>query len=70
MGMLAEELMKEHSRVSKAFEPYKKIKQAGAYGAFKARIDQHLNDAAQAAKSGNADAMMAAYNDLKEINLL
>lgn len=63
-GSLAEALPKEQKRVREVLELYKAIP-AGALGA--AFIEQSLNKAEKAAASGDVVLMIAAYEELREI---
>ena len=65
MTTLAEQLPKEMARVRKVLGHYKEIGAPGMFGA--AMIEQSLRAADKAVMSGDVVAMLAAFNDLKEI---
>ncbi len=63
---LASELPVEQARVRKVLAIYQSIPE-GIFGA--AMIEQSLKDADEAVMSGDIIKMLAAYNDLKEIDV-
>lgn len=63
---LAEALPKEQARVREVLQEYLAIGPAGSFGA--AMIEASLQRADEAAASGDAVAMIAAYQDLKSIS--
>ena len=65
MESLGDALPKEQARVREILVCYKEIGAPGAFGA--AMIEQSLRNADLAMISGDIQAMMIAYNDLKEI---
>ena len=65
METLGEALPKEQARVREVLGHYKDIGPAGMFGA--AMIEQSLRQADQAVMSGDLPAMIAAYNELKDI---
>ncbi len=65
MESIGTKLPKEQARVREVLSIYRGIGPAGAFGA--AMIEAILSKADQAAISGDVVAMIAAYQDLKEI---
>jgi hypothetical protein len=65
MTTLGDELPKETARVREILGHYKEIGPAGAFGAV--MIERSLQAADKAMIEGDVAAMIAAYNDLKEI---
>lgn len=65
METLAEALPKEQARVRKVLTLYQDIGEVGQFGA--AMIEESLKKADIAASSGDVIAMLAAHQDLKEI---
>jgi hypothetical protein len=65
MTSLAEALPKEQARVREVLGHYKEIGAPGAFGA--AMIENSLRMTDEAVASGDVGAMIAAYEDLKDI---
>jgi len=65
MDTLGEKLPEEQARVREVLGYYKEIGPAGVFGA--TMIEQSLRKADEAVMSGDVVSMIAAYNDLKEI---
>ena len=65
MHTLGEKLPEEQARVREVLGYYKEIGPAGLFGA--KMIEQSLRKADEAVMSGDVVAMIAAYNDLKDI---